>query len=332
MKKKKIILIFIPILIVLIVVGILIGNHFKNDEHNQDSSSELESQNYTYSTIYLSSNDNVLVPLTVKYDSFSDVGQDLFYVVSLLKKDSEASNKFFNGLIPSETKINSITLKDKTVSIDFDESFFTYEAKDELRLLESLVWTLCDYPEIDSLILSVDGKTIDKMLVNNTPISYPLNKKLGINNFLLTNSIMGKGERVLSYYQKEIDDKNYYVPVTHYVTNDLNLSIYDLTINTLFKEPGITSNLEVCDVFKDTMMVSSCILTDYILYVSLTEDILFDETTVSLDIYKLIKLTTCLLNDVNDVSFLMDLEEVMVNTNQSEEVQVSQIILNNFYI
>lgn len=332
MKKQKLILIFIPILIVLIIVGIMISTHFKNDDENNQLSSSDNETTYTINTIYLASNENILVPLSIKYPSFDDVGHDMLYIINMLKKDSKVSNENFNGLIPSNAKVNSISLNQGVLNIDFDENFFTYDKKDELRLLESLVWTMCDYQGIESLTLSINGTLINKMLVNNTPISYPLNKNLGINNFLLTNCFIHNSERVLSYYQKKIDDKNYYVPVTHYVSNDYDMSIYDLTINALFKDPGITSSLEVCDIFKDTMMVSSCILTDNILYVSLTEDILLDETTVSLDIYNLIKMTTSLLKDVSDVSFLMDLEELPVSQNQQQEQEVSKIILNNYYI
>ena len=142
------------------------------------------------------------------------------------------------------------------------------------------------------------------------------------------------GKKVLSYYEKQIDNEFYYIPVTHYVNNKNDLSIYDLTINTLFKEPGITSNLSVCRIFKDTKMVTSSILTNDVLYLSLTEDILFDETTVSLDVYNLMRKVTSLLDDVKDVSFLMELEEVMVNgkIDQDENTQVSTIILNKYYI
>ena len=69
-----------------------------------------------------------------------------------------------------------------------------------------------------------------------------------------------------------------------------------------------------------------------ILYLSLSEDILFDETTVSLDIYQLLKEVTVLL-DVKDVSFLMELEEVPVNgVEEDEELKVSKIELNKYYI
>ena len=99
-----------------------------------------------------------------------------------------------------------------------------------------------------------------------------------------------------------------------------------------FKNPGITSSLTVCRCIEDTEMLTSSIVNENILYLSLSEDILFDETTVSLDIYQLLKEVTVLL-DVKDVSFLMELEEVPVNgVEEDEELKVSKIELNKYYV
>ena len=333
MKKKKIILIFVPILVVLLVLGIVFGNLFKKDSNsNESNSNQIDNVNYSYNNIYLADADNVLIPLSIKYESFDSVGEELLYLVSMLKKDSKLSTNKFNGLLPSECKVNSIDLNEGIVSVNFDENFLNYEAKNELKLLESLVWTLCDYQDVLGVSLLVNDKALDKMPVNNTPIDKVLTKKIGINNFLLTSTIMGSGQRVLTYYEKNINDTYYYVPVTHYVSNKNELSIYDLTINTLFKDPGITSDLQVCRIFKDTQMVSTSMLSENILYVSLTEDILFDEVTVSLDVYNVLKQVTCLLDDVKDVSFLLELEEIAVNGKVNEESQVSKIELNKYYI
>lgn len=333
MKKKKIILIFVPILVVLLVVGILVGNFFKKENNESNSSDNvIENANYSYHNVYLADKDEVLIPLSIKYESFDNVGQDLMYLVSLLKEDSKIANNQFNGVLPKDCSVKSIDFNEGIVNVNFDDNFTKYEANKELKILESLVWTLCDYDNVNGVTLSIDGNLIKNMPINKTPINGVLTKQLGINNFLLTSTIMGSGERVLSYYEKQIQDKFYYVPVTHYVKNTDDLSIYDLTINSLFKDPGITSSLQICRIFKDTEMVSSSLLTDNVLYVSLTEDILFDETSVSLDVYNLLLEVTSLLEDVKDVSFLLELEEVMVNGKTSEENQVSKIELNKFYI
>lgn len=331
-SKKIITFIFAPLVIVFIIAGFLIGSIYQHKEKNVITDSIDKKINYTYNELYLLDKNNTLVPLTIKYESFDTKGEEIMYIISNLKTNSQVSN-IFTGIIPSNTKVNNLNLNNKVLEIDFDENFKTYEAKNELKILESLTWTLTSLDYIDGLYLSISGNRLKNMPVNNTPINGLLTKQIGINNFLLTSTIIEQGQRVLSYYEKVIDDKYYYVPVTHYVNNKDGLSIYDLTIQTLFVNPGITSSLNVCRCLENTSMVTSSILNDNILYLSLSEDILFDELTVSYDVYKIMKEVTILLDNVNDVSFLMDLEEIKVNNfTQENESKVSKIELNKYYI
>lgn len=332
-NKKKIILVFAPILAILVVVGLIFGIKFNNKERETISNNNQQDVNYSYAKVYLADSENVLYPLTVKYETPDTQAEELMYLFSLLKKDSIASSKEFNGLLPKDLTIKGMTLKNDILNINFDDSIKTYNGKDELRIMESLVWTFTDLPYVLEVSFSLNDELLTHMPVNNTPLSYPLSKQMGINNYLLTSSIMGTGEMVLSYYEKVVNGNYYYVPVTHYVSNKNNLSIYDLTIQTLFKDPGITSSLSVCRCIEDTKMVTTSFMQNNILYLSLSEDILFDELTVSFDVYQLMKEVTCLLEDVQDVSFLMDLEEVMVNGSSNEDgITVSKVELNKYYI
>lgn len=332
--KKRIILIFTPILVLLVILGFLVAFKLDKDKNNNTDNTltnEESDVSYTYSNVYLLDKDNMLIPLSIKYQTIDNKAEELMYLVSLLKEDSKIANKQFRGLIPSSTKVNSMELNNEILNINFSNEFKSYDSKNELRILEALTWTFNDLDYVKGLTLAIDNNKLTSMPVNNTPINGVLTKQFGINNYALTTAILGNSVRVLSYYEKEIDNKFYYVPVTHYVSNKDKLSIYDLTIKSLFKDPGITSSLSVCRCFDETELVASSIVKDKKLYLSLTEDILFDESTVSLDVYKIIKETTSLL-DVSDVCFLMDLEEVKVNGSKDETSSVSKIVLNNYYI
>ena len=331
--KKNLTLILSPVLVTCIGLGIFFGiKNSKNDDNNVINN-QYNSFEYSYSKVFLKDKDNTLVPLTIKYEKFDSLGEELMFVTNMLKEDSKVSNSTFKGVLPSNTTIKSLELNENVLNINFDENFMTYDSKDELRILESLVWTLTDFNEVDSINLYVNDEKLTNMPVANTPIKHNIDRQIGINNYLLTSSMIIGSSRVLSYYEKLIDDSYYYVPVTHYVKNSNNLSIYDLTVSTMFEQPGITSSLNVCRALESTTMVASSILENDVLYLSLSEDILFDEFTVSLDVYEIFKEVTCLLSDVKDVSFLMELEEVQVNgldDNQSQ--QVSKIELNKYYI
>ena len=331
-NKKTIVLFFMPLLVALMVVGVIFSIKF-NKESKESNVTFTETIDYSYNKVYLLDNDNVLVPLTIKYETFDTQGEELMYLINCLKENSLVSNDNFKGLLNKEVNVTSINLNEGNLNISFDDKFNEYDKEKELIIVESLIWTFTDLDYVDSVSISINEEVLTNMPVKNTPLNEKMDKHFGINNFVLTSSILHTGEMVLSYYEKVVDSKYYYVPVTHYVSNKDNLSIYDLTILTLFKDPGITSSLDVCRIFKDTSMVTSSVLTDNILYLSLTEDILFDETTVSLDVYNILKEVSVLFDDVKDVSFLMDLEEVMVNkAEDSEEVKVSKIELNKYYI
>lgn len=332
--KKNLALIISPVLVTCLGLGVFFGvKSNTNNKEDNEVNNQYNEIDYSYSKVFLKDKDNTLVPLTIKYEKFDSLGEELMYVTNMLKVDSKVSNSTFKGLLPSNTKVKSLELKDNVLNLNFDENFMTYDSKDELRLLESLVWTLTDFNEVDSINLYVNDERLTNMPVSNTPIKFNVDRQIGINNYLLTSSMMLGSQRVLSYYEKLIDDNYYYVPVTHYVKNNKNLSIYDLTVTTMFKDPGITSSLNVCRALQDTTMVASSVLEKEVLYLSLSEDILFDELTVSLDVYEIFKEVTCLLDEVKDVSFLIELEEVMVNgLNKDEPEQVSKIELNKYYI
>lgn len=331
-NKKTIVLLLAPLLVALMVVGIIFSVRFNKDSVENDDTF-VENVDYTYNKVYLLDNDNVLVPLTIKYETFDYQGEELMYLVNCLKENSEITNNNFKGLLNENVSVTSINLNEGSLTISFNDAFNEYDKDKELRIVESLIWTFTDLDYVDNVSFSINENILTNMPLKNTPLTTKMDKNFGVNNFVLTSSIFQTGEMVLSYYEKVIDEKYYYVPVTHYVSNNDDLSIYDLTVQTLFKDPGITSDLEVCRIFKDTEMLTSSILTDNILYLSLTEDILFDEVTVSLDVYNILKEVSVLFEEVKDVSFLMDLQEVMVNgVEENEEIKVSKIQLNKFYI
>ena len=109
--KKKIILIFIPILVLLVILGFLVAfklDKDKNNNSNNTLTNEESDVSYTFSNVYLMDNDNMLIPLSVKYQTIDNKAEELMYLMSLLKEDSEIANKQFKGVIPSSTKVNSM--------------------------------------------------------------------------------------------------------------------------------------------------------------------------------------------------------------------------------
>ena len=109
----------------------------------------------------------------------------------------------FKGLLPKDCFVKSLNLKDGLLQVDFDSNFANYDVSNELKIVESLVWTLTDFPEVNQIKLLMEGEELTNMPVNNTPLN-DLTRNVGINNYLLTTSMIFEGDRVLSYYEKVI--------------------------------------------------------------------------------------------------------------------------------
>ena len=274
--KKNLALIISPVLVTCLGLGVFFGvKSNTNNKEDNEVNNQYNEIDYSYSKVFLKDKDNTLVPLTIKYEKFDSLGEELMYVTNMLKVDSKVSNSTFKGLLPSNTKVKSLELKDNVLNLNFDENFMTYDSKDELRLLESLVWTLTDFNEVDSINLYVNDERLTNMPVSNTPIKFNVDRQIGINNYLLTSTILGSGQKVLSYYEKQINDSYYYVPVTHYVNNKENINIsagVDFSVPEIYEKllpVGInkydfySALYELCGVFSlgesvfDTIMVNN---------------------------------------------------------------------------
>lgn len=329
-KSQKILLIILPILLVISVIAIIISNNNKR----QDSYAENEPIEYTYRKVYLNSKDDTLVPLTIKYQKKDNLGDEIHYVLNLIKENSGISNDVFTGLIPEDSKIKSLDLEDNNLTINFDIGFQEYAKEEELRLLQQLVWTMTEFNEVDSLTLQMEDEILTNMPVKNTPLAEKTGREIGINSFYLTSADFLSSEKVLSYYAQEIDNKEYIVPFTHYVKNNANLTLPDLTIKTLLTKPSITSQLNLVPCLNEVNQTAASVLEDDVLMVSLNENILFDEKTVNKEVYDILRASLELCEDVKDVSFVFDQEVFAVNgqENLEEIYPVSSIYFNEYYI
>mgnify|MGYP000165819046 FL=1 len=332
-KAKKIVLIAIPIIIILIIASIFIGKSNKKEAANEPKQEPLLQQQ---ANVYLASTkDHTLVPLTIKFNQKDTVGENMLMVLSLIKENSAICNDTFQGLIPEEAKINQLSLDDQNVlTIDFDEGFFEYDEKNEVALLESITWTMTEFDEIEGISLTLNQEPILKMPRRQTPVASILTREMGINNLLVTSTpdILGS-TRILSYYTKTIDKVDYIIPVTQYVQNEKELSIYDLTIEKLLEKPAITTRLKVVACLQDIELEASSTLDNQVLKVTLNEQALFDENSVQSDIYEVILASMNLYEEVENVSFVInDVDTPVSGLEDSESFSVQSIIFNEYYI
>ena len=191
--------------------------------------------------LYLLDKNGLVVPQTIELPKTESVAkQALEYLV----KNGPVTDLLPNGfqaVLPDETRM-SVNVKDKVATVDFSNEFKDYQAEDELKILQSITWTLTQFDTIEKVKLQLNGHSLNEMPVNGTPIGDDLTRNDGIN--LATSQVadITNTKAVTVYYLGGETNSYYYVPVTTRVSNKVENNI-DAVVKELVKGPNIESNL-----------------------------------------------------------------------------------------
>lgn len=196
---------------------------------NDDMDNNLEiNQNLEYleldvvtNSIYLLDNYNYLGKAEVVVNS-KTTEEKIKELVEVLISGGNGENKIPNGfksIIPSETKILSVTYKDKLVKIDFSKELLDTNKDLEEKIIEALVYTITSVEDIEKVIIYIEGNILTKLPQTGINLPSTLDRNFGINktfDFTKTNDI----KQVTVYYLNEHNDNYYYVPVTKYLNDN----------------------------------------------------------------------------------------------------------------
>ncbi|MDF2925252.1 MAG: germination and sporulation [Paenibacillaceae bacterium] len=163
----------------------------------------------------------------------------------------------FQALLPQGTVIKGIDIKadNKLAIVDFSKEFNNYNAQDERKLVEAVVWTLTELDNVDKVSIRVEGKDLKEMALGKTPLDKEISRAMGINLEFASGLNLGQAVPVTLYFQNQTQDQySYYVPVTRMVqrTDDLAKA----AVQQLIKGPddskglaaSIASDLELIQV------------------------------------------------------------------------------------
>src|SRR5699024_4472031 len=159
----------------------------------------------------------------------------------------------FQAILPAGTEVLGMNLQEdeRTLIVDVSEEFSDYEAEDELKILQSMTYTLTQFENVDRIKLRIEGEPQSKMPVDATPIEEGYSRANGINLTKSDTVDMIRSDVVTMYYPAEHEENRYYVPVTeHLQAND---NIYATTVQALIDGPGF--NTEVMQVFNPESML-----------------------------------------------------------------------------
>lgn len=193
-------------------------------------------------TVYLlDKNDYVArVNIAVKGE---DVKEKALEIISYLTINSANSNLIPNGfkpIIPANTKVLSSSLDNNNLKINFSKEFLSIEKENEVRLIESLVYSLTSLKEIKSITILIEGEILNKLPHSGEFLDNPLDRSYGINKKYEIDNIKGTSKTTM-YYLSKYDGYYYYVPVTR-VSNDSKEKI-EVIIKELSSSPVYETNL-----------------------------------------------------------------------------------------
>lgn len=238
LRKKALRKIFITTLSAFILLVVYsIPNMTKNDNAIRTN---LEVEYITgigTNNIYLLDKNDLLVKTNILLDKKDKTDQIKLLLNNLI---DDNNSKFPNGLsatIPKNTKLIDVVYDEEYVTLNFSKKLLSVKSELKDRMIESIVYSVMDLGDVKGVIITVE----DEMIKEYAKV---LDRNIGINKKYDIKS-RNKINKVVIYYLEEIDDNNYYVPVTKYLNDDrdkIKIIIDELTTSYIY-EPNLMSFL-----------------------------------------------------------------------------------------
>ena len=168
---------------------------------------------------------------------------DIEYIINLLTKGSLYENYLpvnFEPLIPENTKLLNYSLNNKVLKLNFSKEFLLVKENDEEKMIESLIYSLCELESIDKILIYVENEKLNELPNSKVKLPVSLDKSYGINKVYDIKSFKNVTKTTI-YYASKTDDLTYYIPITKITNNDANA--VEIIVKELKTSPIYESNL-----------------------------------------------------------------------------------------
>ena len=193
-------------------------------------------------SIYLVDKNEYVAKLNVSLTSDSTKEKAL-EIIEYLTVGSTYSSLIPNGfraVIPAGTKVLSTDFSDGNFKIDFSHEILDVKEDDEIKMLESIIYSITGIDEIRSVTILVEGSILNKLPVSKKFLPNPLDRSYGINKMYDVSDLKGTTSTTM-YYLSKLEDFYYYIPVTK-VSNDISPKV-EIIIKELTSSPIRETNL-----------------------------------------------------------------------------------------
>ncbi len=306
LKKKafrKIIVTTSSLMILLMVYMIPTTN--KNYEETKQTSLEIEYiTGLGNNNIYLFNDNNFLVKHAIILDGTSLKNQIKNIIDELTVCDCNYLPDGLYSTIPKDTTLNNIEIDKDTVTLDFSKEIGNQNKYLTDKMIESIVYSVTDLKEINNVLIKVDGKKIEH--IHDVEVGGILSRSIGINK---TYEIRNREniDNVTIYYIDNIDNNNYYVPVTKYL--NLTKEKVEVIIESLANEYIYESNL-ISKVNQNTKLLNHS-LEGYTMILNFNDSILNKDKNIDEDVINTICFSIFDNYDINEIVFKVNDAEIL---------------------
>lgn len=165
------------------------------------------------------------------------------YIISALTINSPYNAYIPNGfyaIIPKDTKLINYSLENDLLKLNFSKEFLNTSLENEEKVIEALIFSLCELDNVKKLMIFVDGESLAELPNSHKKLPLVLDKTYGINKVYNFNNIKNTTKTTI-YYMSKYNDDLYYIPITK-ITND-DIEPVEVIINELKSTPIYETNL-----------------------------------------------------------------------------------------
>lgn len=276
-----------------------------NEEEKLNITEEIEYVNTDINTspIFLSDINNYLgcTKIIINSNDIESKAKELLEALIIDGKKQDSIPNGFKAIIPTNTKIRSLTYNEGVIKVDFSNELMNTNIENEEKIIEAIVYTLTSIEDVEFVIIYMEGNILTTLPQSKITLPSTLDRSFGINKEYNLNSTKDINKTTI-YYISEFNDNQYYIPVTK-VTND-----------TRSKIEIIIDELSSTNVYKTNLM---SYLNSNTKLISVTE--LDDELVINFN--------SAIFNDINTEEIL---EEVIYTISMSinDNYDVNTVIFN----
>lgn len=216
----------------------IIPNSLNSKDNFLDTKIDLEYvNNLGTNEIYLLGPNKYLVKTNVllETDNMNTKIRSILDYLTIQKSDKLPTG--LSGIIPMNTKVNNVEIKESIVTIDFSKELLEVKEELEERLIEAITYSIINIDGVEAITIKVDGNLLTELPKTKKKLPELLNRNFGINKVFDIDNLNGI-QKVTLYYLDKISNQNYYVPVTKYLNDDrekINIIIDNLSSNYIYE-------------------------------------------------------------------------------------------------